>query len=30
MQLEKIMYVFEANQFGDQLEAISQRFYAFA
>lgn len=29
MQLEKIMHVFEANQLGDQLDTIHQRFYAF-
>lgn len=30
MQLEKIMHVCEANQLGEQLDAIYQRFYAFA
>lgn len=30
MQLEKIMHLSEANQLGDQPEAIYQRFHAFA
>lgn len=30
MQLENIMHVSEATLLGDQLEAIYQRFYAFA